>query len=198
MSFHDHAISIRTDVLKFETIRQVTELPWVQVDLAAADPGSSIPFEQGVYAWVQDSPSRGLIYHGSGSGKDGLNGRLRPQLRWRTNQLRRLSLHDASPDYQLAWELAAESPAIRAASENDVQLWISPAQPATWVSTGDVEPPASALHWEALVSEVSHLVTGNRSLFGGGAWESKANSINDLMCELAWLRLLDIGASWRE
>lgn len=142
--------------------------------------------------WVGAVPPHALWYHGSGSGKSGLHGRLSNQLRWRANQRSRIELNPKMLSEQDAYDLAREVPAVQQAAD-DRLLFYAIAETASWsVERNEIMPPRGALEWESFISAMSLLATGHRSLIGGGAWESKAGTIDQLMTDLAWDRLVDL------
>lgn len=179
--------------LTLDAIRLATGLSWIQVDLAFPE----LPSDQGVYVWVETAPPHALWYHGSGSGNGGLRRRLADQLRWRSNQVARLSAGLNVLSEQDAWDLAREVPAVQQSAREHL-LFYAVARPASWaIPRSTITPPTSALQWESFISALSLLATGHRGLVGGGAWESKAGTVADLMTELAWDRLVDLqGGSW--
>ncbi|GAA2375819.1 hypothetical protein [Gordonia cholesterolivorans] len=173
--------------IRFEAVRDLTQLDWRKVDDA-----SEIPTEPGVYAWVdQDGFVR---YHGSGRGAAGIHGRLRNQLSWRQNQRNRIAAAEKDDDIDEWFRAAIESPAIRLTAEIDCDLWVAVATDSSWElgTDEDDDLPTTALGWESFISELSHLTTGRRSLLGGGAWESKRGTLGDTMERVAWSRLQQV------
>lgn len=174
--------------LRFAALKDLTELDWFKV--ATLD---EVPRDRGVYAWV-DPASDVVHYHGSGDGVQGLHGRLRGQLRWRSQQRVRLSLAQESDDIDAWYRVVIESPAIRLAAESEVELWVAVAREAVWVlgTEEDEVRPSTARAWECFIYECSHLVTGRRSLLGGGAWEAKPGTLGYSMEKVAWSRLRQV------
>jgi len=191
--FNSFSVPAQSQVLAFEAVRLTTGLEWIQVDLDTPQ----LPQAPGVYAWVDAAAPNGLRYHGNGSGKGGLHRRLTDQLRWRANQRHRLGVDERSLTEQDAYDLAREVPAVQQAA-GDRHLHYAIAEPASWsIDRSDIVPPREAREWESFISAVSLLVTGHRGLVGGGAWESKAGTIDQLMTDLAWDRLVDVsGGGW--
>ena len=187
---------VQTQALTLEAVIKTTGLTWVQVDLD--DP--QIPTDQGVYVWVDEDAPHALRYHGSGSGKNGLRGRLVNQLRWRKFQRDRREffqrvrsgLAALAGSEQRIYELASEVPAVQQAADGR-QLYYAIAKPAPWsVERNEIAPPQGSLEWEAFISAVSLLVVGHRGLIGGGAWEYKAGTVGARMQNLTWDRLVDL------
>lgn len=192
--FSAFSAPVQTRALTLEAVRQATALDWIEVDLDAP----LIPSTQGVYAWVGADAPHPLSYHGSGSGKGGLQARLSNQLRWRANQQTYTSRDASTLTEQEAWDMAREVPAVQQAAAEGRRLFYAIAEPASWsVERSEISPPAGALEWESFISALSLLVTGHRGLVGGGAWESKTGTIGQLMTNLAWGRLIDVqNGSW--
>lgn len=184
---------VETRAVTLDAIRRITGLDWDQVDLTAPQ----IPYAPGVYLWVDAAAPHALRYHGSGTGKGCLHDRLSKQLAWRTNQRRRLAADPNSLTEEDAYELSAEVPAVHQAAGNR-ELFCAIAQPARWsIERSQIDPPNTALEWEAFISAVSLHVADHRGLVGGGAWESKAGTLGHLMTDLAWDRLVDVnGGTW--
>lgn len=173
--------------LRFEAVRVLTGLQWRK----AVD-SREIPAERGVYAWVD---SEGFVrYHGSGSGAEGVRGRLRDQLTWRRQQRERIAAAERENSVDLWFRAAIESPAIRLTAETDCELWVAVATDPQWLlgTVEDDDLPRTAVGWESFISELSHLTTGRRSLLGGGAWESKRNTLGATMERVAWSRLQQV------
>lgn len=184
---------VQARAVTFDTVELATGLAWEQVNLNAP----LIPKAPGVYVWVDAVPTLPLRYHGSGSGTNGLQRRLSDQLRWRGNQRKRLEVDPSSLSEQEAYDLSREVPAVQQAA-GDRLLFCAVAEPASWsVERNEIAPPREARQWESFISAVSLHVTGHRGLIGGGAWESKGETIDHLMTDLAWDRLVDVNnGSW--
>lgn len=192
--FDSFSAPVSTRALTLEAIREVTGLTWVQVNPAMP----VLPVEQGVYAWFDAEMPHAMWYHGSGTGKSGLRGRLLNQLRWRRNQIDRASADQTALSEQEAFDLAREVPAVQQAAQGR-QLHYAIAEPAPWsIERSELTPPRGALEWESFLSSLSLLVTGHRGLVGGGAWESRVGTLGDRMTDMAWDRLVDLqGGTWQ-
>lgn len=190
LMFEELSTSVQTRAVTLAAVQLTTDLEWTQVDLDAP----RVPRAPGVYAWVDAAAPHALRYHGSGSGSGGLYRRLSDQLRWRSNQRMRLAMEPSSLSEQDAYDLAREVPAVQQAA-GDRLLFCAVAGPASWsVERNEIEPPCEARQWESFISAVSLHVAGHRGLIGGGAWESKAGTIDQLMTDLAWDRLVDVSS----
>lgn len=188
MLFEEFGATAKVPALRFSKVRDLTELEWFR-----ASSVEELPLEPGVYAWV-DPDTDTVHYHGSGNGADGLRGRLRNQLRWQTSQRDRIARAKATDDIDYWYRVAIESPAIRLAAESNVELWVAVAAKPAWTlgTEEDAQLPSTALGWESFIYECSHLVTGRRSLLGGGAWESKPGTLGWHMERVAWSRLRQV------
>ncbi|WP_278262840.1 hypothetical protein [Nocardia sp. AG03] len=186
--FEEFAGTARIPAIKFVAVRELTQLHWRKVTEPV-----EIPAAGGVYAWVD--PATDLVhYHGSGSGAAGLRKRLGDQLRWQAAQRQRIADAERLDEIDSWFRVVIESPAIRLAAEGAFDLWIAVAREPEW-SLGteeDANLPTSPLGWESFIYECSHLVTGRRSLLGGGAWESKPGSLGYVMERVAWSRLRQV------
>ncbi|MDI9928673.1 hypothetical protein [Rhodococcus sp. IEGM 1341] len=188
MLFEEFCGTAQVRGLTFTAVSELTKLDWFQA--ASVD---ELPIERGVYAWV--NPATDIVhYHGSGSGASGLQGRLRGQLLWRVNQLKRINFAEASGDIDDWFRVMSESPAIRLTAESSMELWVAVADEPNWTlgTEEDAYRPSTALSWESFIYECSHLVTGRRSLLGGGAWESKPGTLGFVMERVAWSRLRQV------
>lgn len=192
--FEKFSSPVQTRALTLDAVQVLTGLTWVQVDFDHPQ----IPVERGVYVWVDSEQPHALRYHGSGSGAGGLRGRLSGQLRWRASHIARCAVDANDIDQQTAFERAAEVPAVQQAA-GDRLLYFAVAEPAPWtlVNNRGILPPAGSLEWEHFISALSLLVAGHRGVIGGGAWESKFDTLGDRMTDLAWDRLYQVnGQSW--
>lgn len=192
--FDAYSTPANVRAITLDAVRVTTGLEWIQVDFSAP----VIPHAPGVYVWVDTAEPHALRYHGSGSGAKGLWGRLSGQLRWRSNQRHRLERDLQSLSEQDAYDLAREVPAVQQAA-GDRRLFYAVAKPAPWtVGRNEIVPPSEARQWESFISAISLHVVGHRGLVGGGAWESKVGTIDQLMTNLAWDRLVDVnGGTWQ-
>lgn len=177
--------------ITLSAVQSTTGLDWKPID-----PDNPVVMEaEGVYVWI-DPKTNVMFYHGSGS--QGLNVRLGNQLRWRKKQLARVALYLKEKHWRQAWDYASEVPAVRTIAERGLVCWHAAAQPANWVPQVDDAAPESALEWEAFISEVSHLAVGHRGIIGGGAWDSKRGTLANRMMPIAWDRMTEVTANWRD
>jgi hypothetical protein len=173
--------------LRLESLKRITGLSWTRYkDL------SDLPIGEGVYGWFTPAVPQVLMYHGRGIGTEGLSKRAGDELRFASYQRARLEKFAELPSDGTGWAVASEAPVIRQITERDLELWFAPAVAAPWSFPNDHLIPSSATEWESFISEVSHLVTGLRSIIGGGAWESKAGTLARSMCDTAWVRLYEL------
>lgn len=188
MLFEEHCGTAQVSGLTLAAVSELTKLDWFRVSSA-----DEVPLDPGVYAWV-DPVSDVVHYHGSGRGAKGLRGRLSGQLQWLVNQRERITSAEASGDIDDWFRVVIESPAIRLAAESNVELWVALAHEPAWNfgTDEDDDRPSTALGWESFIYECSHLVTGRRSLLGGGAWESKPGTLGFVMASVAWSRLRQV------
>ena len=187
--FDQFRTPIMRSTIDLETVVRLTGLEWQQY------PDADLPREAGVYGWFHPA-NDALIYPGKGDGVGGLHTRLNGHLRWREGHRRRMAEHyEASTDAS-AWFVASEVPVVRQIAESDLQLWFAIAQYDPWSLEGGYVTPETAVEWESFLMETMSLIAGSRSLIGGGAWESKPNSLGRRMQVVAWRRLMDLGVEW--
>lgn len=175
------------DALRYDTPGALSD----PARAAAADDAlpvvrASIPADPGIYAWAGDRAAP-IVYHGRGVGGRGLRGRLGNELSWGLGYATAVAV-DADPVRNV--EVGGEVPLVRLASGGGLRPFYLVEQPAPWA-----DGPSSASEWEAFVSEASRIITGHRSLVGGGAWEAKAGSVGDRMWTAAQQRLVMLGWS---
>lgn len=186
--FSAFSTNVQARAITLDAVRMATDLEWTQVDFAAPE----IPSVPGVYVWVDAMAPHALRYHGCAQGAAGLHRRLSNQLRWRADHLIRQA-EVSSLGEQAAYDLSREVPAVQQAAGDDRLLFVAVAKPASWsISRNVIAPPCKAREWESFISALSLHVAGHRGLIGGGAWESKANTLDALMTDLAWDRLADV------
>ncbi|MEV8183402.1 hypothetical protein [Specibacter sp. NPDC078692] len=177
--------SILVQAVTATSIKLATGLDWIKVTNSV-----QIPSKSGVYMHV-DSTTDCMVYNGRGVGKAGLKGRLSNQRRWIQEHLTRLETATTFEDH---FFVAREVPAVRTPAEKNLDLWVAVSGPATWnvpLNEGDYLPETGE-QWESFMYAWSHLITGSRSLIGGGAWESKPGTTGDVMERVAWSRLCDL------
>ena len=195
--FNEFSGAVQVKALTLSAVQRITGLDWNRVEIDAPAAKSTIPTETGVYLWVNPEAPQCLRYHGSGTGADGLRGRLSGQLTWRSKQLARQKRFRDDDQWVHGWERAEEVPVVRAVAEDRLELWTAVARPATWcvpswAEPSGLQPPENALEWETFISEASRLAVGHRGIVGGGAWENKRNTLGDRMCHVAWYRLVEV------
>lgn len=173
--------------LRLESLIEITGLSWSRYKGP-----SDLPLGEGVYGWFTPAVPQVLMYHGRGIGTAGLSKRAGDELRFASYQRARLEAFEETRNNDTGWAVANEVPVIRQIAERGLELWFAPAHTAPWSFSNGHQLPSSAIEWESFISAVSHLVTGLRSIIGGGAWESKAGSLARSMCETAWARLYEL------
>lgn len=163
-------------------IDQITEL-----HLRPVQNRAELPLSPGPYVWAE-SWEGAAFYFGSASGARGLAHRVGNEMRWKAEHLSWLGSEDPFTS-----GAAMEVPLIRTISELDLTCFIAEARPATWsVHDGSLQTPVTAQEWERFIQETSSLLTGHRSLVGGGAWENKAGQLGERMQEIALHRIREL------
>lgn len=167
-----------------EGIEHITELGFRRVESM-----EDLPREPGAYLWAAHW-SAPTMYIGSAAGAKGLRQRVGNELRWQAEHL--LALENGDP-YET--EAVTQVPLVRIVAEHGLVCFAAVAQEASWtVSDSDLQLPAGAKEWERFIQEAHALITGHRSVLGGGAWENKADSLGDRMQETALARLRNLRA----
>lgn len=74
---------------------------------------------------------------------------------------------------------------MRIVGDLSLKCFVAEAQPAAWTVLDAVaQVPATTHEWERFIQEASALITGHRSIIGGGTWENKAGS-SVIACRLS-------------
>lgn len=188
--------SITVPCLTPLAVRALTGLDWKR-----ATTPLEIPRRQGVYVWAKSETSA-VIYHGKADArKDGLFGRAGNEMKWRDKFQSNRDASVASGGDPLDWSLTSWVPMVQGAVRHQADCWYAVTEPAQWEDWAyeDV-PPADPREWEAFISECSRLIAGHRGLLGGGAWESRPDSVGGRMARVAWARIKDLGIApaWPE
>lgn len=161
-------------------VSRITGLEFRRVDTNA-----ELPPAPGPYVWASswEGPS---FYFGSGSGGKGLRGRVGNEFRWRREYLEWLAEGDPFDTGAVT-----QVPLVRVVSELGLTCFAAEARVAPWVAAldGTAQAPETAQEWERFVQEASALLTGHRSIIGGGAWENKNGTLGDRMQAAALTRL---------
>lgn len=182
---------ITVNCLTPQAVFALTGLDW-----HLAESASTLPTEQGVYVWAQSETSP-IIYHGSASAQSGLRRRLGNEMRWCDEYLAELAGNDVDNSDPYGLRMADWVPMIRGAVDHRAKAWYAVARPCPWADTArevDADAPTSAREWEAFISECSRLITGHRSLLGGGAWNASRQSVEWRIGACAMQRVRDLCA----
>lgn len=191
--FDELTSRITIPALTLDAIERVTALSWKRIETPA-----DLTTASGVYGWFgrnSGSDDLVLVYHGSGSGANGLFGRLNRELQFRAKHAARADRIEESEVSLYEW--LAESPAIRhfaeiIAGDRPLELYAAEAEAATWTVESGLLPPESATEWEIFLGELSHLAAARRSVLGGGAWEIKQNRYQWHAASVAFDRVRDV------
>lgn len=151
------------------------------LDFVPVKDRDDLPAEPGVYLWATDWAGP-CFYFGSGAGASGLRGRVGNEFRWVREYLDWMAKGDP-----FETEAVTQVPLVRVVADLKLKCFAAAAAPASWES--EHQAPSSAVEWERFVQETSALLTGHRSIIGGGAWENKVGGLGDRMQKVALARL---------
>lgn len=176
-------------------VELITGLAFVEHDSVA-----TLTAERGAYLWALGR-TEAVIYTGAASGRGGFRQRVGNEFAWREDARANANAGRHAKVDLLDSGYTDWVPLVRGITERPVRAYTAAASPANWTVSGlgtngePLQTPATPSEWESFILGLSWILTGHRSLLGGGAWEPKVGSLNYRMHDTALARLRDLVAS---